>query len=69
MEAKSRLMNHSLQNISALQTQEQRIKEDIRKATEMNETFISKDPRLSEKYSINRDNSIILRHLTEEAPQ
>ena len=62
-------MNHSLQNISALQTQEQRIKEDIRKATEMNETFISKDPRLSEKYSINRVNSIILRHLTEEVLQ
>ena len=62
-------MNNSLQNINVLQAREQRIKEDICKVTEMNETFMSKDARLSEKFSPNRDSSIILRQLTEEAEQ
>ena len=67
-EAKLRMMNSSMENIEALKERERKIREDIRKVSEVGETFLGSEQRFSDKAS-SQDYSRILKCLEAEVAE
>ena len=66
MDAKTRLMNTSLYNISLLEEQERMMKEGIRKATETEEeSILGKEWRMTDKTHF-QDDSLILASIPQD---